>query len=240
MYMRRLRAERSARDAQIEHARSALGEQVFPAEWVRGRTRKFMNESGLATQPAERPVIRLLPGQTALVGYGSLLSLPSLERTLGRVYTGPFLPCIVRGWRRTWDAAMPNRTFYEERPGGRMTPETILYLNVRRAPETNLPAIVFVVGAEELDAYDRREAIYDRVDVTDELNVRIEGGRAYIYVCRPENCLTAVASAEKGAIRSTYLRIVENGLAELGEDFRNEYVASTDAVPEHLVIDDHN
>jgi len=200
--------------------------------------RQIMNQSGLATRTAEQPVIRLLPGQTTLVGYGSLLSLPSLERTLGRSYTGPFLPCVVRGWRRTWDAAMPNRTFHEERIAGPMMPEAILYLNVRRDPQTSLPVIVFVVGPEELDAYDKRESIYDRVDVTDELDVTVEGGRAYIYVCRPEHCLSDVRSAEKGAIRATYLQIVENGLAQLGEEFRQGYLASTDAVPEHLVIED--
>jgi cation transport regulator ChaC len=199
-----------------------------------------MNQSGIATQTAEQPVIRLLPGQTALVGYGSLLSLPSLERTLGRTYTGPFLPCTVRGWRRTWDAAMPNRTFHEDRPGGPMTPETILYLNVRPDPWTDLPAIVFVVDQEELEAYDKRESIYDRVDVTRELDINIEGGRAYIYVCRSEYRLSDVDSVQKGAIRAAYLRIVENGLAQLGEEFRQGYAASTDAVPEYLVINDRS
>lgn len=197
-----------------------------------------MTHSGLATEMAEQPVIRLRAGQTALVGYGSLLSRPSLERTLGRAYTGPFLPCVTRGWRRTWDAAMPNRTFYEERPEGPMTPETILYLNVRRDPATDLTGVVFVVEPEELVAYDTRESIYDRVDVTDELDVRIEGGKAYIYVCRPEHRLPSVESPEKGAVRATYLRIVEDGLSQLDEDFRNRYLASTDAVPERLVIND--
>lgn len=121
-----------------------------------------------------------------------------------------------------------------------MTPETILYLNVRRDPETNLPGILFVVGPQELEAYDKRESIYDRVDVTSELNVEVDGGRAWIYVCRPEYCLSNVGSAEKGAVRATYLRIVENGLAQLGEEFRQGYIASTDAIPEHLVIDDRS
>src|SRR6185503_11567458 len=118
----------------------------------------------------DEPVIRLSPHRTALVGYGSLLSLTSLERTLGRAYTGPFLTCAVRGWRRTWDAAMPNdvpdKSFYEDRPQGRMTPEFILYLNVRRDPSTNVNGVVFVVDPDELVEYDRRESIYDRVDVT--------------------------------------------------------------------------
>src|SRR5215471_12648882 len=130
--------------------------------------------------------IQLQPGETALVGYGSLLSLPSLERTLGRAYTGPFLRCVVRGWRRTWDAAMPNKTFYTETAGGRMTPEAILYLNVRRDPASEINGVVFVVNQEELAAYDRRESIYDRVDVSADIDVKVDGGSAYMYVCRPE------------------------------------------------------
>jgi cation transport regulator ChaC len=183
-------------------------------------------------------VIRLLPGQTALVGYGSLLSRASLERTLGRTYSGPLLQCIIRGWRRTWDAAMPNRTFYTEGPNGRMTPEAILYLNVRRDPSTDMNGIVFVVDPDELAAYDRRESIYDRVDVRTDLDVRVEGGEAYMYVCRPEYCVSDVKSPEKAAVRATYLQIVENGLSQLDHDFRQRYLDSTDAAPAHLVIED--
>src|SRR6266704_6564995 len=94
----------------------------------RGGAGKLMNGNKAATGQ----MIELKAGETALVGYGSLLSIPSLERTLGRTYTGPFLRCVVRGWRRTWDAAMPNERFYTEGADGRMTPEAILYLNVRR------------------------------------------------------------------------------------------------------------
>jgi cation transport regulator ChaC len=198
-----------------------------------------MNDCNAATETSEpRPVIRLLPGQTALVGYGSLLSRPSLERTLGRTYIGPFLRCVVRGWRRTWDAGMPNQTFYAERPEGRMTPEAILYLNVRRDPSSNMSGVVFVVDQDELAAYDRRESIYDRVDVTGDLDVNIDGGTAYLYVCRPEYCMSDVKSPEKAAVRATYLRIVENGLSQLDEDFRRRYEDSTDAAPAHLVIED--
>jgi len=184
--------------------------------------------------------IQLQTGETALVGYGSLLSLPSLERTLGRTYTGPFLQCMIRGWRRTWDAAMPNQKFYTEGAEGRMTPEAILYLNVRKDPSTNLNGVVFVVNQEELAAYDRRESIYDRADVTADLDVKVTGGTAYMYVCRPEYVMTGVKSPAKAAVRASYLRIVENGLSNLDEDFRRRYLDSSDAPPAHLVVDDRN
>ena len=184
--------------------------------------------------------IQLQPGQTALVGYGSLLSLPSLERTLGRKYDGPFLRCAVRGWRRTWDAAMPNKTFYTETSNGRMVPEGILYLNVRRDPTTSINGVVFVVNQEELAAYDRRESIYDRVDVTGDLDVKVEGGAAYLYECRPEYIMTDVKFPAKAAVRASYLKIVEHGLGNLDEDFRRRYLNSTDTPPAHLVIDDRS
>ena len=37
--------------------------------------------------------IHLGDGETAMVGYGSLLSVPSIAKTLGREYDGPFVPC---------------------------------------------------------------------------------------------------------------------------------------------------
>jgi hypothetical protein len=147
---------------------------------------------------------------------------------------------VVRGWRRTWDAAMPNQVFYTEGPDGRMTPETILYLNVRRDPSTNINCILFVVAADELAAYDRRESIYERVDVTANLDLKIEEGAAYMYVCRPEYCVANVKSPRDAAVRASYLRIVENGLSGLDEDFRARYMESTDTAPEHLIIEDRS
>jgi hypothetical protein len=200
-----------------------------------------MSEGIAGTWAAEeRCGIRLQPGQTALVGYGSLLSTPSLERTLGRTYDGPFLPCLVRGWRRTWDAAMPNRRFYADGSGPSFTPEHILYLNVRPDPDCSLNCVIFVVNKAELAAYDERESIYYRVDITHDLDIDVQGGRAYIYVCRPEHCLSEVESPERAAVRATYLRIVEDGLSAFSDEFRRHYVESTDPVPEHLVIQDRS
>ena len=183
-------------------------------------------------------MIRLASGESAICGYGSLLSMQSLERTLGRSYNGPFLQCNIKGWRRTWDAAMPNQKFYAETDQGRLYPETILYLNVQRDPAVRLNGILFVVDSEELARYDEREWIYERVAITDQLDLEITGGSAYVYVCRPEYCKDTVESTREGAIRRTYIEIVENGLTNLGTEFRAAYRRSTDPVPQNLVIAD--
>lgn len=185
--------------------------------------------------------LRLRDGESALFGYGSLLSIESLERTLGRRYTGPFLVCWLEGWRRSWDVAMPNRVFYADLPSGRVYPEHILYLNIRRSPGSRVNGVLFVVNSEELAAYDRREWIYDREDVTGELSgVSITSGRAYIYVAKRERLMVGVTSPQYAAVRATYLEILEDGFKGLGEDFRAEFEASTDPVPRHLIIPDRH
>jgi cation transport regulator ChaC len=182
--------------------------------------------------------ITLLPGEAALFGYGSLLSRASLESTLGRKYDGPFAVAHVPGWRRTWDVVMPNQRFCADTPEGAVTPATILYLNVSRVPGSLLNGVLFVVRLSELNAYDRREWMYNRVDITEQLDVRVDGGKAYLYEARDEWRRTGIRSYKDAAVRASYLAIVESGLRDLGDGFRRQYVASTDDPPAHLVIQD--
>jgi cation transport regulator ChaC len=187
----------------------------------------------------EGPIVQLSPGQVALFGYGSLISMRSVERTLGRRYDGPYITCALRGWRRAWDIAMPNSTFYAETNSGRMYPHSILYLNVRREPGRLLNGVLFRVDAPELADFDRRESIYDRVDVTADLErLQVAGGPAYVYVGRPQYRLEEAPAPEIAAVRATYLAILEDGFAAHGPEFRAEYEASSDPVPSRLIIAD--
>jgi cation transport regulator ChaC len=185
-------------------------------------------------------IITLRPGETALFGYGSLISIASLERTLGRSYDGPYIPCVLQGWRRSWDVSMPNQnTFYAETPRGRMWPEQIIYLNIREAEGDQVNGMLFVVGRDELESFDRREWVYERRDVTPELRgAQLDGGRAYAYVALQEHKVGEVDSTQQAAIRKTYLDILEAGFRDLGDDFRLKFLASSDPVPKHLVIED--
>jgi len=185
------------------------------------------------------PTIELRDGETAVVGYGSLLSTSSLEQTLKRRYDGPFIACRIAGWRRSWDVAMPNQTFYYMADGERIYPEHILYLNLRPVAGAQVNGAVFVVNAEELVAMHRREWIYDAVVVTHKLRgARVQGGEAIVYVAQPERVLHDVTNPRTAAVRASYLKILEDGLRQRGQAFRAEYVATTDPVPTHLVIED--
>lgn len=146
----------------------------------------------------------------------------------------------MAGWRRSWDIGMPNEKFYfEEDAGDRVYPSRILYLNVRPDPGTLLNAIVFVAEPGELAELHRREWIYEPRVVTPDLRgVTIEGGDAIMYVALPEYIVAGAASPREAAVRASYLRIVDQGLAETDEAFREEFARTTDPAPSHLVIDD--
>jgi hypothetical protein len=184
-------------------------------------------------------VLRLNPGETAVVGYGSLLSKASIAKTLGRAYDGPFHVCNVEGWRRTWDAAMPNRTQWFKERGARVFPQQILYLNATKDSGPPMNAVVFVVAGDELAAMNRREWIYDAVEVTQALRgCAVTGGKAILYSAKAEHTLRGSGDTRKEAVRASYLRILAEGLEGLGEDFRSEYRRTTDDVPKDLVIED--
>jgi len=185
------------------------------------------------------PVIRPQPGHTALFGYGSLCSIASLERTLGRKYDGPFLRCEVEGWRRSWDVGMPNQAYYFDSPAGRIYPEHILYLNVTREAGSLLNGTLFLVDSEELKQFDDREWIYNRQRINDQLRgVTVEGGDAYLYAAESEYVIKGAESPNHAAIRSSYIRILEDAFRDLGPEFRAAYQKSTDDPPPHLIVED--
>lgn len=183
--------------------------------------------------------VRIRPGEIGLFGYGSLCSMASMERSLGRKYDGPCVPCDLTGWRRGWDAGMPNKAFHAKTPEGVLHPENILYLNIRRQPGAAVNGMLFVIPTSEIELFDRREWIYDRVDVTSDLRgVEVSGGQATAYVAKTEYVMRDVKSPRVAAVRATYLQILADAFRDQGEPFRAEFERTSDPVPEHLVIED--
>jgi hypothetical protein len=181
-------------------------------------------------------IITLGSGQEGLFGYGSLLCKRSMEKTLGKPYTGPFISCLVRGWRRTWDVFMPNRGEYVTDHA--VVPANIVYLNVQRDPHTSVSGILYVVSTAASADFDAREWVYDRVEVTPRLQgVDVRGGHACMYVAKPEFLVTAPQFPEY-AVRQTYIQTIDQCLSELGPKFRATYDSSSDPVPAHLIVRD--
>ncbi|MEZ5352196.1 MAG: gamma-glutamylcyclotransferase family protein [Bryobacteraceae bacterium] len=182
--------------------------------------------------------IELAAGEVGLFGYGSLLRLANLERTLGQAYGRDRFIASISGWRRAWSSLHPNRRYsYRTADGRRVVPANMLYLNVRPA-ECVLNGVVYAIPAAVLPAFDSYEETYARIDIGDRLEgVEARGGPVYMYVGEPPHVLEGPAGPEVAAIRRAYVETVEAGIAELGERFRRGYAASSDAVPVGNVVD---
>ncbi len=191
------------------------------------------------SSPMSGVTINLGAGETAVVGYGLLLSRDTIDKTLGRIYEGPFASCHIDGWRRSWDVSMPNAAFYYEEEGARVYPERILYLNVHRDPGTLMNCTVFVLREDELAVMHSREWIYNGfVATTDLRGARLEGGHAVMYVGKAEHRVRSATSPRDVAVRKSYLRMLDHVLDAVDPAIRAEYRQTTDTMPEHLVIDD--
>ncbi len=185
------------------------------------------------------PTISLRSGETAIIGYGSLLSMQSLSASLKRPYNGPFYTCRLAGWRRSWDASMPNEAFYYLDQGARIYPEQILYLNARPDPTAMMNCVVYVLPQHELAVIDQREWIYRHRVVTEELReVRIAGGEAIVYVADGQHTCRGASERHRSAIRASYVRILDEALARMPDAFRDEYARTSDSLPGGLVIED--
>jgi hypothetical protein len=99
--------------------------------------------------------------------------------------------------------------------------------------------VIFVLDNRDLDAMHAREWIYEPVAVTDQVrDVTIAGGDALMYVGLHEHRVQDATRREATAIRASYLRILDNALKGADANFREEYQATTEPVPAHLVIED--
>jgi len=183
--------------------------------------------------------LQLRSGEQALVAYGSLLSVASMEKTLGRVYDGPWHLCRLRGWRRGWDVQMPKHPWKYRRGGEVITAAHVLYLNLREQADSHVNAAIFAVRDHELSQFDEREWIYRRQRVNSDLDgLRVIGGDAWTYVALDKFLWRRDSKPPEAIIRQSYLDILDGAHAELGADFKREYDETTDTAPSDLIVDD--
>ncbi len=174
-------------------------------------------------------------GKVGLVGYGSLMSVASMERTLGHAYTDKFLPIHIKGYQRIWNFAVPNNgtrgpnLFYFIMAGDTIYPRSVMALNIQEHRGGSMNACLFIIDTLELKMFDAREMGYSRIKLNDRIReFEIVGGDVYAYKALPSFTIQVTDNPKDNVIPRSYVKIVEeDGLLALGEQFRDEYYAST-------------
>jgi hypothetical protein len=185
-------------------------------------------------------ILEIPQGFAGIVAYGSLISLPSMEQTLGHKYDGPVHEIHLRGWERVWTcvrplndpqaiaAGAPKIDVYFLPDGERVPIIGAAELNIYPQKKGRINGILYLITDEELLSLDKREHGYRRVDATDRIEeFRFRGGKVYVYEGLPG--APVASSADKG----TYILIKEfcdlvTGACDLkGKEFRDEFDKST-------------
>lgn len=184
--------------------------------------------------------IHLDDGEVGIFGFGSLLSVSSLERTLGRRYQKPSVTCTITGWKRRWNITEPNQHIYATEATGRFFPDRILFLNIEESyPGQVLNGLLLFMRKHDLLTLDRRESVYNRIEITDQINeFTVRRGTIYTYVGMAEHVDEMINSPREAAVQQSYLDTIEQALQNHGPSFRKTYEASTEPVPEELIIRD--
>jgi len=172
--------------------------------------------------------IHLQPDEVAIIGYGSLMNRESMERSLGHPYSREPIDISLENWQRTWNVAMPNDAFYLSTPQGKVFPKKVAYLNIQKAPGKSMNATLFVIKRNELDAFNRREWIYNPVDLAENLKgAKITGGPVIAYVGKEEYLVGPEIHFPEVGVRKSYFDTVENALAQKPQAYRDQFHSST-------------
>jgi hypothetical protein len=183
----------------------------------------------------------------ALFAYGSLASIPSVERTLGRAVRHAGIVRLA-GWRRRWSQARDNlateKTFADAVSGA--VPTHCLGLNIERVPDDGRGrpeseaagpnGVLIGVSEEELGRLDAREIRYRRVDVTEVVRPEPSAfgfDRVVSFTARPENF--APTPPPGAVIVAPYLRAVESAFGSIGAAQLQLFRGTTGPVPVEVI-----
>jgi hypothetical protein len=177
-------------------------------------------------------------------GFGSLVEVAALADYLGRApfAAEEFHLCRLAEYRRSWNIARDNT---EDIPGldhfvrggtGARIDGFIVSVNIVAAPGAWVNGIAFRATADEIATLDRREANYDRIEVTDLID-SAPGDRVWAFRGKAE-CEKRYAdgiAAGTAMINSAYHTVVHLAFESHGADFLADYLATTDPpeVPLH-------
>lgn len=187
---------------------------------------------------AKKEKLFIPDGKVALIGYGSLMSKVSMERTLGHVYNDRFLAVHIIGFERIWNFALPNdggngpnlaSLFYYVMAGDTIFPKSTVSLNIQENRSRLMNACLFIVDTLELKMFDAREIGYTRIKLNNRIKeFEMVNGDVYAYQALPAFTIKVTDNPRDNVISKGYIKVVEeDGLLSWGQQFRDEYYEST-------------
>jgi hypothetical protein len=194
--------------------------------------------SGLAGQ--KKTILEIPAGSAGLIGYGSLMSLPSMEQTLGRKYEGPTYLVHLVGYQRSWThlrlfneaqagpAESARFSAYYLQDGARISVDGAVELTICPIKDGRMNAVLYVMPDKDLIRFDKRERTYIRVDVANKVEeYDFKGGKVYVYIGLPDQPGKPAPDPRRYILFKEYLDQVTGACDRIGQPFRDEFDKST-------------
>ena len=167
-----------------------------------------------------------------LIGYGSLISLQSMEETLGHRYQYASYLVHMDGFRREWSdyskivEEEDGQSFFYLEGKDTISVDGIISLNIAPKEDYRINCVLYLVKREELVKFDERESGYFRVDVTDKISdYQIKGSKVYTY--ESKTMIDPKESKESYVITTEYNDLVNFACDSIGAEFRKEFDLTT-------------
>ena len=166
-------------------------------------------------------------------GYGSLVATPGFFPSREPHERG--YVCDLLGHRRGWSVAMDNTAtipgykYFVHRHTGERPAVYVAFLDVREGDGPGVNGLAFPVGDGDLEALDRRERNYTRVEVTELISPRPEA-TVWAFVGSSEATARYQAGARAGTavVSAEYVHHVRAGFERLGPGEAALFAESTD------------
>lgn len=184
--------------------------------------------------------IKIPKGYVGMIGYGSLMSVKSMEQSLGHEYVGSIYRVHLKGFIRAWTSY---RLFNDPKVVKSNSPgfygfllqdndsipfDGIVQLNVEHKRRSQINCVLYLISEEDLVKFDKREYGYERIDVTDKIDeYNISGNKVYIYQQPHGYYDKALIDKGRFVLVKEYVDMITQACDEIGEDFRQEFDRST-------------
>lgn len=189
---------------------------------------------------ASKNVITIDDDKIGMIGYGSLMSKSSMEKTLNRSYQDSIYIVHLQNYQRTWNHfrsmdGLPNDLFYIDN-NDTIPFKNELALNITKSENKKMNCVLYLITPEELNEFDKREFGYKRIDVTDEIEeYEFSGTKVYAYQAEDDHTYK-YQKDDNTFLPDFYVNMVINACDSIGKEFRQEFEASTRPYDENKVI----
>ncbi len=188
----------------------------------------------------QKKTITIKEGFVGMIGYGSLMSLKSMESSLGRQYDDSVYTVHLKGFVRAWtsyrlfndpiksDSSRPKFYGFILQDNDSIPFDGIVQLNVESHKSQSINCILYIVSNEDIIKFDKREFDYERIDVTDKIEeYNIIGGKVFMYQQKPDYYDKSIINKSKFIVVIEFVESITTTCDEIGNNFRIEYDNST-------------